>query len=215
MTREPGGPSPGAAACWRCEAEVPFGRVEVEHVLHARTRAEGGPWRAWRCPACREENGALRGPSGGWLLHPLEGLLPAGLLDRLRTARERRRLAAAETWWRANRDRVERFRRGLGVDAAAGRTRTERPAPRAAAAASRPRPRAPGRAPVPRSGPRAVLGVPADATLDEIRRAWRRAAKRLHPDRAARDAGSQDEAHRRFLEVRAAFEALVREAGSS
>jgi len=64
------------------------------------------------------------------------------------------------------------------------------------------------------SGPRAVLGVPEDATPAEIERAWRRAAKRLHPDRAARDPAAQAEAHRRFLEVRRAYESLRREAAA-
>jgi DnaJ-class molecular chaperone len=56
--------------------------------------------------------------------------------------------------------------------------------------------------------------VPDDATPAEIGRAYRRAAKRLHPDRAARDPAAQEEAHRRFLEVRRAYETLLREAAA-
>ena len=36
--------------------------------------------------------------------------------------------------------------------------------------------------------PHAVLGVRSDATPDELRSAWRRAAKATHPDRGADEA---------------------------
>ena len=218
MTRDPRGPQRasaaaaagrGQAACWCCGEPVSFGRLALECLLHGRPREEGGPWRSWRCPSCREENGALPGPSGGWLLHPLEGLVPPGLLGRLRTSERRRRLADAEAWWAANRLRVERFRRGLDGAPASPHPRGRR--------AGGPRSRRPAtaRRSVAASGPRAVLGVSEDASLDEIRRAFRRSAKRLHPDRAPRDAASQAEAHRRFRELRAAFEALASAAGES
>ncbi|MBD3176883.1 MAG: DnaJ domain-containing protein [Armatimonadia bacterium] len=52
-----------------------------------------------------------------------------------------------------------------------------------------------------------VLGVSADAPQKEVRRAYRRLAKELHPDRAA--PADRAEAHARFLELRAAYETLV------
>jgi curved DNA-binding protein CbpA len=62
------------------------------------------------------------------------------------------------------------------------------------------------------TGPRAVLGVAADATLADVRRAWRVAARRWHPDRIpTRDVVVIAEAERRFLEMRAAYDALVAE----
>ena len=49
-----------------------------------------------------------------------------------------------------------------------------------------------------------VLGVSRDATADEIKSAYRKLAKRLHPDLNLSDAGAED----RFKQVSAAFEIL-------
>lgn len=51
----------------------------------------------------------------------------------------------------------------------------------------------------------ATLGVQADATLDDIKRAYRRAAMKWHPDR---NPGRESEAHAVFQEVRAAYAIL-------
>jgi len=51
----------------------------------------------------------------------------------------------------------------------------------------------------------ATLGVHADATLDEIKRAYRRAAMKWHPDR---NLGREAEAHAAFQEIRDAYAIL-------
>ncbi|MEN7528204.1 MULTISPECIES: J domain-containing protein [unclassified Cupriavidus] len=51
----------------------------------------------------------------------------------------------------------------------------------------------------------ATLGVQSDATQDEIRRAYRRAAMKWHPDR---NLGREAEAHDAFQEVRNAYAIL-------
>ncbi|MGO4331586.1 J domain-containing protein [Cupriavidus sp. 2TAF22] len=48
----------------------------------------------------------------------------------------------------------------------------------------------------------ATLGVQSDATLDEIKRAYRRAAMKWHPDR---NLGREAEAHKAFQEIRDAY----------
>ncbi len=53
--------------------------------------------------------------------------------------------------------------------------------------------------------PFAVLGVPPDAAPDELAEAYRRLARRWHPDR-----GRGPEAHRRMAEVNAAYDAVRR-----
>ena len=50
----------------------------------------------------------------------------------------------------------------------------------------------------------AVLGVKPDATEDEIRRAYRKAARKHHPDVNPGDAGAED----RFKKLSAAYEVL-------
>ncbi|MCY1235201.1 Chaperone protein DnaJ [compost metagenome] len=55
----------------------------------------------------------------------------------------------------------------------------------------------------------ATLGVQADATLDEIKLAYRRAAMKWHPDR---NLGREAEAHAAFQEIRDAY-AILSDAG--
>ena len=50
-----------------------------------------------------------------------------------------------------------------------------------------------------------ILGVKANADIDEIKRAFRRAAKRLHPDVAGGNAASTEQ----FLDLKKAYEALL------
>lgn len=51
-----------------------------------------------------------------------------------------------------------------------------------------------------------ILGVPHNATEDEIRKAYRRLALRFHPDKNRDD--STDEATRKFREISEAYEIL-------
>ena len=51
----------------------------------------------------------------------------------------------------------------------------------------------------------ATLGVQPDATLDEIKRAYRRAAMKWHPDR---NPGREAEAYAAFQEIREAYAIL-------
>lgn len=198
--------------CWRCGARTTDRRVAAETVLRGRPREEGGPYRVFRCTGCGVENGVVEDPWGRRMLYPLGGLRPASLLDRMLSAAERRRLDEARLWWLRHRESVERFRRGAAgprAGRAAGPVPPRQPA--AAATASSPRPHGADRAarPPARSGPRAVLGVPEDATHDEIRRAFRRLAKRFHPDHASQSGLTSEAAAERFRAVRAAYEALV------
>lgn len=61
----------------------------------------------------------------------------------------------------------------------------------------------------------AVLGVPRDADLPEVERAYRRLARELHPDRyVGRPVEEATAAAARFIEVARAHEVLVAAAGS-
>lgn len=69
---------------------------------------------------------------------------------------------------------------------------------------ARPVPTTHGPPPMTAPSPHHVLGVPESAGPDELRRAYRRRAFALHPDRN----GGPD-AHEAFLAVRAAYDALT------
>jgi len=55
-----------------------------------------------------------------------------------------------------------------------------------------------------------VLGVTPNASVEEVKRAWRNLALKWHPDKQ-RDEADQAESAQRFLEVQAAYEALISE----
>jgi len=61
---------------------------------------------------------------------------------------------------------------------------------------------------------RRVLGVAPDAPLPVFRRAWRRAARRWHPDRFARDPRAREAASRRFVEAQAVYRAVLAARGA-
>lgn len=56
--------------------------------------------------------------------------------------------------------------------------------------------------------PYKVLNAPTNASSDEIKRAYRKAALKWHPDKAAGDADSKAKAHTRFTEVAFAYAIL-------
>ena len=182
-------------ACWFCAARLPRRAREVETVIESRAAADGGPFRTLTCRGCRTQCGALRNRRGEWLLYPLEGATEPTLIDRIVPRTSRAHSARARQWWLRNAGNVERFRdanpsRARGADAAP--PETARAATRAAAAD-------PGAAAA-RTGPRAVLGVAADATLADVKRAWRAAVKRWHRTVSDRRPGRRRRGDRRFQE---------------
>ena len=203
------------AVCWFCSQAVSAARAEVEAVIEARSAEHGGPFRTMTCPACRTRCGALRNRRGAWLLYPLEGAAEPTLIDRIVPRTSRAHLQRSRAWWLRNAAHVERFRHVAPVVAPRAATSRDVGAPppkphgaRRRAAAARPS-RAKPAAP---SGPRTILGVGPEADLADVKRAWRAAVKRWHPDRIpTTDPVVVGEAVRRFKELRAAYEALVAE----
>ena len=66
----------------------------------------------------------------------------------------------------------------------------------------------------PADDPYVVLGVPPDASDDQVRRAWRRQLAESHPDRAAGaglPAVQVEAAHRRSAQLNAAYDKVMRE----
>jgi len=198
--------SPGisGSCCWFCGSPVPPSRAEVESVIEPRAASDGGPFLTLTCLGCRTRCGALRDRRGAWLLYPLEGATEPSLVDRIVPRTSREHVLRARAWWLRHARDVERFR-----DGAAAPPPPPRPKPRAVNGRTAAPPTPPRSAP---TGPRADLGVGPDATLADVRRAWRAAVKRWHPDRIpTNDPVVVGDAMRRFQEMRAAYESLVAE----
>ena len=53
-----------------------------------------------------------------------------------------------------------------------------------------------------------VLGVDSESSMEEIKRAYRKLAKRYHPDRWTRSPSLLGEAKRRFQEIQEAYSVL-------
>lgn len=93
------------------------------------------------------------------------------------------------------------------------RKKSKRPAELANPAAAAKRPARSDRPPpADDNDPRRVLGVAADASSDEIRKAYQDKVRQYHPDRVAGAAPElQRLAERRTKELNAAYQALIRE----
>lgn len=201
--------------CWSCGREVPGAVIEATNVLHARSAEEGGPYRWLPCGGCDVPNGVAGNPELGWILHPVEGRHEPTLAERLAPRFGRRQARRARDWWARHGGSVTALE--TGSDAPAPKSRERRDGPDAEPPpVDRKAPRAAPPPEPPADDPRTVLGVAADADEREIRRAFRRAVKRCHPDRVAHlDPAFAELAHRKVKELRAAYEALLgRDPGS-
>jgi len=215
--------------CWSCDASADGGVVDVQSVIQARIESEGGPFHWYACPACGVHNGVLAAPGVGWMLHPLVGRGGPTAVDWIGSRSERELLRQAQGWWVRERARVERFRRAaIAHRKAAGprsspppRTRPAKKRPRRAPPPPPPTPLEPEPDPEPESAPpkqlrgepqrpHEILGVPVDADLAAIRKAYRAAVKKCHPDRFAHlDEDFQELANRKVKDLRRAYDTLV------
>lgn len=69
--------------------------------------------------------------------------------------------------------------------------------------------------PVTRASLLSTLGLAQDATAPEIKAAYRKEAKRWHPDTANASSVGKHEAEQKFMEIRAAYEQLVKQPRTS
>lgn len=221
--------------CWSCSEPVSPGAVQGAAILQPREAEHGGPYEWYECFSCSAKNGILASSAAGWLLYPLEGRYDSKGGDWALTATERARRRRAKRWWSQNASIVDNFRRGrregAGEPQPAGArarsaapppppraTRAERAAPHTGGKSAAPPPprqerpaeRPPAHRPALDGDPRTLLGVGPDATVVEIRRAYREAVKRSHPDRVAHmDRSFQELAHARMKALRRAYESLL------
>ena len=213
------------AGCWACGAVPSEEDIRSEAILHPREAAEGGPYTRMTCRDCGAEGILEEAPGEASVLAPPEAAgievpLFATLLEGARARAARRRAREWMDRWgvaleilRATRGRASREGAGppprpAGGNRARGARDPGPPPPEPSRRPSRPAPadlpRTPGEA-------RAVLGLDARATRKEIDAAFRRAARKCHPDLVAHlDEDFQRLAHDKFLRLKRAQEILAR-----
>ena len=128
-------------------------------------------------------------------------------------AKQTRRAAAERARRQAEAARARRAKRR------AAREPDPAPEPKAPEEPSAPEPPSPEPkaappqpAPPPPSSPREVLGLPSEASRQDVVKAFRELAKRYHPDRfEALDSDFRELAHAKFLTIKAAYDALLEE----
>jgi len=191
--------------------------ILVRSMLHPRAAAEGGPYTRMACPACGAEAVLEETGGGDPVLAPPEAAgagLPAvaAFLEGAAAREERRRAREWLDRWGGALDLLRAERRRVPV--------REAPPPPRPKAGSRPAGPPPPRPEPPRSDrelpstdeeARAILGVDARATREEIDGAFRRASLRCHPDLVAHlDEEFQKLAHGKFLRLKRAHELLTK-----
>lgn len=205
--------------CWACRASFSADHIHRDGILRGRSARSGGPYRIYGCPSCRKENRIENLADGSsycspakeigildWLFGWIEPLAPEDFLEIQRWlhrhAREREAVFDAlgdrrytRSWWRrmltAFIPRRERSRKS--VDTGQGPSRDPEDSPTS----------------TPLPHPYRILGLPAEATSEQIRKRFRELVKKTHPDKL-HDAnpGQIETASRRLQQLIRSYEEL-------
>jgi DnaJ-domain-containing protein 1 len=216
--------------CWYCWRPIPVARILRDGIILGREEERGGPERLLICPSCLKENLCEETPRGRWFASPR---IAIGLLDLLfsklpgGTTEE---ILQAISWYRENEERRRFFFLRDGDRRYGGTSFLDKlwpwSKPVKPARPARPKPAPEGSREGPRTPPPAaerprvvtpweILGIPAGASREEVRRAFHRLAVRYHPDKVHHLGEEfQAMAHVKFQELKRAYDALIAESGS-
>jgi len=179
--------------CWACRASLSADHIRRDGILRGRSERSGGPYRIYSCPSCRKENRIENLADGSsycspakeigildWLFGWIEPLAPEDFLEIQRWlhrhALEREAVFEAmgdrrytRSWWRRILRTLDprQGRKRKSVDPGQGRRRDTEESP--------------GATPLPH--PYRILGLPAEATSEQIRNRFRELVKTTHPDK--------------------------------
>ncbi|MEM7164646.1 MAG: J domain-containing protein [Planctomycetota bacterium] len=214
--------------CWSCEARFVPKMVWKNAIIRGRSETAGGPYRLYRCPLCMKLSRIESSRRGRLFASPDRDF---GILDYLLgwiDAPEASDFLRIAQWHQVHADRRRQFflrdgdtryargrwyeRLRAGIHRLFGRAAEPR---FSEAADSEPPPNRESKPPepppqVPLPHPYRILGVSRDATPSEIRAAFRRLAKKWHPDKQVGSDPEQLElAARRLAELVDAYNDLT------
>ncbi|MGE3165510.1 MAG: DnaJ domain-containing protein [Planctomycetota bacterium] len=217
--------------CWYCEHAFDLTAVTRLGMMKGRPQERGGPFRTYRCPTCQRESRIEVTRGGRWFASPakdigiadflfgwIEPLTPDDMLRMVdwhhRFADRRRHFFERDGDHRYSRRGLVDWLRRLWVSksrrVAADATPANGPPQEGAAhdAAAGAEPPWPRTAP---AHPYRVLGLDHGASEGEIRAAFRRLARRYHPDKLRdSDAKTLELASRRLAELVRAYDSLAK-----
>lgn len=207
-------------SCWWCHERFDPNAIHRLAMMKGRDQSHGGPFRSFRCPSCQRESKVEVTHAGRMFASPakdmgladflfgwIEPLSPDDMLEVMdwheRNAERRRHFFERDGDRRYSRWRLLDWLRSLWPRRPVGEAeRVERVERRSSDVA-------PARAPV--SHPYRVLGLESDATEVQVREAFRRLARRYHPDKLrVDDAAVLARASHRLAELVSAYETLSR-----
>ncbi len=205
--------------CWACRASLSADHIRRDGILRGRSEQSGGPYRIYSCPSCRKENRIENLADGtsycspakeigilDWLFGWIEPLAPEDFLEIQhwlhRHASEREAVFEAmgdrrytRSWWRrfltTLDPRQKRNKKAADPGQRPGRETEDPPAP------------------TPLPHPYRILGLPAEATSEQIRNRFRELVKTTHPDKL-HDANPEqiEAASRRLQQLIRSYEEL-------
>ena len=213
--------------CWHCRTSLRIDWIFRDGLLRGREENEGGPYRIYPCPSCRRENRIESLGSGrfyaspardlglvDWLVGWIEPLAPDDFLKLQEWQQkygEERRLIFEQ----AGLQTYSGLRWGQWVSRNASAETETRSAPETGQSSSRfskQQSRPGSQQNLPLHHPLKILGLPREATPEQIRSRFRDLVKQYHPDKHGDlDRSRVDEASEKLKSLITAYEKLEKE----
>lgn len=206
--------------CWACRSNLSNNTIERDGFLVGRAPEEGGPFRIYSCPSCRKENRIEKLPNGksysspakeiglvDWLFGWIEPLAPEDFLEiqswHHQHGSERRAVFEGLGDRRYSGSLLRRiFGRWIGKKSSEKQDEPVLEKDKGHDSSG-------STTPLPLPHPYRILGLPTEATPEQIRARFRELVKAHHPDKIQNAQPDQvEEASRRLQKLIRAYEDL-------